>query len=215
MVDVGGYCIDSTEVTNSHYADFLASNPSAASQPTFCQWNTSFVPGQGWPATGKDTHPVVYVNWCDADAYCRWAGKRLCGKIGGGSTLTAEATDPTKSQWYNACTAGGTRKYPYGNTYSATACNGKDRGVGATMPVGASSGCVGGFPWLFDMSGNVQEYDDTCRPGPNPTPDWDLCAVRGGSYGDDASKLGCAPSGPFQTARGSGSPGWGFRCCGP
>ena len=78
-VRVEGVCVDSTEVTNAHYQAFLEQMPSAAAGPDVCDWNDSFVP-QGWPlATGTEDHPVGGVDWCDANAYCAWAGKRLCG----------------------------------------------------------------------------------------------------------------------------------------
>src|SRR5262249_31474730 len=45
MVDLGAFCIDTTEVTNTHYAAFLAANvplQSVSHDPSTCTWNTSY-----------------------------------------------------------------------------------------------------------------------------------------------------------------------------
>ena len=127
MIQVGAQCVDSTEVTNAHYAQFLAAKvtpQSTTKSPAHCSWNTTFTPSQGWPATGKDAYPVVYVDWCDALAYCQWAGKRLCGAVGGGALPYGDYADANKSQWLYACSGKGTKKYPYGDIYDGKACNG-------------------------------------------------------------------------------------------
>lgn len=204
----GAYCIDATEVTNEAYAKFLATNPSTSNQPTSCAWNDSFVPGT-WPAaSGEEKHPVTEVDWCDARAYCAWAGKRLCGRIGGGTLPYADFADPKKSEWYNACSAEGTREYPYAGTYDAQACNGVDKELGNTVEVGSLETCEGSVPGLFDMSGNVLEWEDSCD---GETGDKDLCQARGGAYGDNRDTLKCKF--PFGLARSTKLPRIGFRCC--
>ncbi len=215
--------LDAYEVTNASYAAFLAAHVDPATQPVFCAWNTSFVPSVGWPAPGEDTHPVEAVDWCDAYAYCAWAGRRLCGNIGGGTNATVYFDNGDQSQWFRGCTGGlsgtsssGWLAYPYGNVYDAGACNGADYGANATIAVGAATGCQGGLAGLFDMSGNVSEWEDSCTdgdqsdagPARGPTAQ---CGRRGGGFQDDAGGLAC--EGDILSPRTTAATGVGFRCC--
>jgi sulfatase modifying factor 1 len=162
--------------------------------------------------------PMLCANWCKAKAYCAWAGKRLCGKIGGGKLAEAfnsVATDPT-GEWYNACSQRGKTVYSFGDQYDAAACDGPDNVAGtmAPLPASAMSACHG-TTWPFDqilnMSGSVYEWDDSCVPD-GFTVD---CRIRGGSYLDnpknaaDVLKCGRAAAGQVMDT----SAGTGIRCC--
>jgi formylglycine-generating enzyme required for sulfatase activity len=210
-VRVGSYCIDRTEVTNAQYASFVAFANAAPPKPTVeCAWNTSFTPNYGWPASGAEQDlPVVGIDWCDAFAFCRWAGKRLCGAIGGGSVAAADGNDATRDQWYRVCSGAGVRGYPYGIDYDAGACNGASN---ARSNVGSHPGCVPiEHPGVFDLSGNVAEWEDLCTPvGPAQA---DTCRVRGGSNDDSPTALACTST--FEPRRDYAIALIGFRCCSP
>jgi formylglycine-generating enzyme required for sulfatase activity len=194
-----GYCIDSTEVTRAQYAVWLATNPATSGQPSYCSWNTTFTASSSCMASSYvcqggscGNHPQVCVDWCDAYAYCKAVGKRLCGKIGGGSNGYGNYANASLSQWYNACVSDGANNtYPYGSTYQATACNGYENGKGTTVPVGSMSGCqstVAGYEGVYDLSGNVWEWEDSCN---GTSGQQDLCRLRGGSFNYDAGNLRC------------------------
>ena len=206
-----GYCIDSTEVTRTSYAAFLASNPSTSTQLPECSWNASFIPTT-WD-TSQGSLPVVYVDWCDAYAYCKWDGKRMCGKIGGGPLPFSMATDPTASQWYRACSANGGLPYPYGNSYAAGTCNAAVPDA-SIAPVGGFSQCLGGYPGLFDMSGNVEEWQDSCDGTSGAT---DNCRDQAGAFdyssGDPVGSTRC----DFldSDTRSAHYHDVGIRCCAP
>ena len=208
-VSLGGgreFLIDSTEVTNGAYAAWLATNPDTASQPSECSWNTSFVPTQGWP--GKADLPVAAVDWCDAYAYCAGIGQSLCGAVGGKPERYDAYDDAGSDEWYIACSRGGAQAYPYGSVYDPTKCNGADFDASGPVPVGSLPGCVGSVPGLFDMSGNVWEWENACNGDAGAT---DMCRRRGGSWFSDAGLLTCAVGG-FD-ARNAASKYVGFRCC--
>lgn len=201
--------IDATETTNAQYADFLDAKVPVGSQPAACAMNTNFKPKSGWPvAAAKLQHPVAYVNWCDARAYCAWAGKRLCGMPGGGPTPFLSVDAVADSQWFAACSAGGARIYPYGSTFQVAACNQGDVDLKATVPVASYPACVGGLPGLFDMSGNVEEWDDSCENAVDFTA---RCHMRGGGYTGSSTFLRCENS--TVSARNNNGPEIGFRCC--
>ena len=201
MVSAGAFCIDRTEVSYTAYKTWLKTTggPITITSPQ-CAWKTDFAPGC---TPSVSSGPVSCVDYCDAETYCVNNGKSLCGAITGGTVIPALATDPTHSQWYAACTNHGATTFPYGSDYQPAACNGNDTGTGASVAPGSLPGCEGGIKGLYDMSGNLAEWENSCSDG--------LCLVRGGQYLSEQSQLRCSASIPLK--RNERFPTVGFRCC--
>jgi formylglycine-generating enzyme required for sulfatase activity len=208
----GDFCIDATEVSNGEYLKFLQAQPDggAPGQPSYCSWNSNLAPNDAtWPRPGFDDFPVANVDWCDAFAYCKWAGKRLCGRIGGGPVADIRATDATQSQWYLACAGPSGALYPYPGTYDPHACNGvENMSPPAPIEVGRTKSCEGNAPGLFDMSGNVYEWIDSCEASMGSN---DYCRMMGGGYSSPSYELACSYR--ATNTRDHFLPNVGFRCC--
>ena len=203
---VAGFSVDATEVSNGQYEAFLAvefEQEFFDALPAGCEFKTDFTP-EDFPNNPNPDLPVVNVDWCDAYAYCEWAGQELCGAIGGGPNDYSDWIDWNTSQWYRACTTAGVFEYPYGVLYEPTNCNTEDAQFGGVTEVGAFNSCEGGFPGLFDMSGNVWEWENSCN-------DMGECRRRGGSYFSDASNSRCGVGSSREREFRNGNVG--FRCC--
>jgi formylglycine-generating enzyme len=210
----GKFCIDSTEVTNAQYKEFIDA-AEEITQPEACSWNAelgslrAFEPLDHWPPPEPLLeHPVDYVDWCDAWAYCHWAGKRLCARVDG-TPPDFEDYASTRSELFYACSQGGELAYPYGDTYSPQACATEDRSQ--TLPVGSLPDCQGGYSGVFDLSGNSAEWNGLCNDAAGAT---DYCRI--GPDGVTTYELpfdhwscGFSASQPRNTA----SSALGIRCC--
>ncbi len=125
-------------VTNYEYRAFV--QDTGTSPPP--HWE-----GSDYPETLGD-HPVVYVTWYDAMAYCQW----LSEKTGTPYHL------PTEAEWEKAARSSDGRKWPWGNEWDASNCNSKESGLGHTTPPGQYSP-RGDSPYdVADMAGNVWEW---------------------------------------------------------
>lgn len=198
------FCIDTTEVTVANYTQFKMAGVSPASQSSDCAWNTSFAPGDG----PSPNHPVVKVNWCDAKAFCAWAGKRLCGAVAGGTVPAGNAGTPEVAQWLYACTNRGTSMFPYPGAYKAGACNIGGDAASPAAPVGSSTQCVT-LAGARDLLGNVWEWVDSCQANDAGIAD-DTCHWVGGAAGAPINYACNVVSGGNVTTRVADI---GFRCC--
>jgi iron(II)-dependent oxidoreductase len=97
----------------------------------------------GWTSLGDDL-PVMHVNWHEASAYCRYAGRRL----------------PAEAEWEFAASysgGNGKRRYPWGDAEERGRAN---LGANGRAPVGAfSSG--DSLAGCRQMLGNVWEWTST------------------------------------------------------
>jgi hypothetical protein len=172
LVSVGGaFFVDATEVTVAQYRRFLEEkNGDMSGQIPACSWNQSYFEEVAFE---PDDEPIRMVDWCDANAFCTWAHKRLCGRVSGGPITIEDLDDETENEWYLAC--GG----PNGNLEpnDAMECNLSD-GFRGVAPVATYPGCEGYYPGVFDMLGNVWEWIDSCQGDTGPD---DVCAPMGGS----------------------------------
>jgi formylglycine-generating enzyme len=231
----GGYCIDQLEVTRGEYQTFLdAKKGDTSGQPKGCADNSSFEPPQdpledpekACPTFSLERYPkyrdypVVCVDFCDAFAYCAWAGKRMCGKVGDTKsgvqtmdqdTLTKVAGS-TESEWAYACSQGGKTAYPYGDSYESGKCIDKarldERGTDSRLAGTEGETCHGTeppFDQIFHLSGSVTEWINFCDP-PNFA-----CGIVGGGGDSPPEYFGCFRVGTAYLLGQNG--GTGFRCC--
>jgi Sulfatase-modifying factor enzyme 1 len=204
------YCIDATEVTGGHYRTFRdAKKYDMTGQPPGCEGNTAYDDAWTQDNFPTESQPAFNIDWCDAYMYCQWAGKHLCGAVGGGViTSMDDMNDPEKSEWYNACSSGGAYSYPYGNGYDPKGCNTYDYAgiVGRPRDVPAVLTCHGPdapFDSVFDMCGNVSEWVN-----------WSEDSRRGfvgGAY--NLQPMTCAPQPTSPGKWDTTSVNRGFRCC--
>jgi len=129
--EVKAFCIDKYPVTNSQFREFIKASGYIPKDTVnyLKHWISGKIP------EGLEDHPVVYVSFEDANAYAKWAGKRL----------------PTEVEWQYA--AGGSKgyKWPWGNEFDSTRCN---NASGKTTPV--DNFPKGKSPFgIMDLTGNV------------------------------------------------------------
>jgi formylglycine-generating enzyme required for sulfatase activity len=191
------FLIDLYEVTTGQYAAFLAADKRAAPW----QWETVDL------GMHRD-RPVIGVDWHDADAYCRWAGKRL----------------PTEAEWEKAARGTDGRLYPWGNQDPTAALANFALGARFSysqvlMPVDRYE--EGRSPFgLYQTAGNVWEwtqdwygayyYQASQARNPAGPPEGQFKVLRGGSWSDLPKYL--LTYGRFKLPPGTKNSYTGFRC---
>lgn len=192
--------IDRFEVSNVEYLRFVLGT--GADWPKFWREN---------PFHEKAAlHPVINVSWHEADAFCRWAGKRL----------------PTEAEWEKAARGGDGRIFPWGNEpagwiKSNIAHPGSKRGFKYPPLANINRYDKGASPYgVYQMAGNVSEWvsdwfdPEYYRHGHDKNPHGpttgELKVFRGGSWNED-------PEVARSAGRNGGLPDresylTGFRC---
>jgi hypothetical protein len=216
---------DQSEVSMGAYQSWLDTSPPLQNQPSACSWNDTFEPDPsclGDPAVlVADGQPEVCIDWCDAYAYCAGQGRRLCGRIAGGMNDFDAYDDPNSSQWMNACSAGGQYDWETGDPPppDPIGCVHSGSQVSTPYAVGTHANCTSpspGYEHLRDLSGNVEEWEDSCERDAESgsASASDACRTRGGSFETprDATRCDAVPA--SAKTRSNFAPTLGFRCCG-
>ena len=194
-LDLPPFYISRTEVTVAAFSAFVSAT----------KWR---IDRRAIEAPGA--HPVAFVSWPDALAYCRWletvlkASPDTAPEVAQHLREGWRVTLPTEAQWEKAARGGDRRRYPWGDTPRRDRANYESS---APTPVGqfACPECANG---LADMAGNVWEW--TRSPyQPYPYDEADdrtgleadaLWVMRGGAFNDQARLVRAS-------ARGAAEPG--------
>lgn len=182
------FLMDRYEVTNEEYADFLAANDDVKKP---LSWRKRSCP------SGKERLPVVGVSFKDAEAYAKWAEKRL----------------PSAEEWQFAASGGQNRQFPWGNYSSLDfkRCNSRLANKAKLTPIDSfaedKDGNLRGSSsfGMLNMSGNAAEW--TVNSGATGLKS---AYASGGSF--KSHIFGCQASSRVKLSKTSRRVDLGFRC---
>lgn len=194
-VTLDGYWIQQTNVTNRMYAQCVAVGT--------CTPPTQELGGPVYNNPQYANHPVVGVNWDQAQTYCTWIQGSL----------------PSEAQWEKAARGANGNLYPWGS--GEPACDILNFGYCSGRTSEVDEFKEGASPYgLYDMAGNVYQwifdwYDQNYysnAPALNPMgpESGEYRAIRGSSFESEKSQLD--PAIRRYGARVYHSRDLGFRC---
>lgn len=127
LVNLDAFYIDKYEVTNGLYRACVEDGP--------CETPSDTLPGD---TLTRENHPIVYVDWHMANAYCRWRDARL----------------PTEAEWEKAARGTDGFDYPWDMEMKTGYANvsGDD-----TKPVDSDPNDESPYK-VYNMAGNVSEW---------------------------------------------------------
>jgi len=170
QVTLKAYYIDQTEVTLAQFKAFVeASGYQTTSE---AKGDALQYTWRAFDTPDRQDHPVRWMSWHDANAYCQWAGKRL----------------PTEAEWEKAARGTEGLIYPWGNVWDEARVPRGDTAPASAFPDGASPygvlGMAGGvWEWVHDWYDPFYyQYGPTEDPtGPAEARDR---VLRGGAFGN-------------------------------
>jgi formylglycine-generating enzyme required for sulfatase activity len=135
-IHLDAFSIDRYEVTNHQYQQFIAATGHRKAGPP-SRYAKSISKMRG------PNQPVVYVSWDDANAYCRWKGKRL----------------PTEAEWEKAMRGTDGRLWPWGNQEKPNGANWARVQDGHEVSARVGTFQTDQSPYgVMDGAGNVMEW---------------------------------------------------------
>lgn len=155
-ITISDYYISRYPVTEAQYWQFI--------QETNRTLPLHWINGR--PLPQRLNCPVVYVNWYDALAYCRWLSRRI-----GNLELTEEQRDwwestdklillPTEAEWESACRGNAGSAYAWGNDYDPGKANTNEENLGESVAVGLFPKGASCYT-AMDLGGNIREWTTT------------------------------------------------------
>jgi serine/threonine-protein kinase len=189
-VRVSSFYIDINEVTCEEYLKFAIAEHHRL-PPNWTGGN--FPPGAA-------KQPVTGVDWHDATAYAKWAGKRL----------------PTEEEWEYAARGSNGGRYPWGNDWKPNIANAGDSSAKRLTDVGSypeGKTATG----VMDMIGNAWEWttsDVNAYPGGHlsSTVPKAVKVIRGGSWQESKQQATTTYRGFLEMSGAENYSATGFRC---
>lgn len=180
MVTLDDFYLDKYDVTNDQFAQFIQANQAWAKgnvdpKDKYLEYWLDAAPPEALMQ-----HPVTFITWPSAVAYCNWMDKRL----------------PTEIEYEWAAGDGKTRsEFPWGDAFPTNdLVNWSGNDIETTTAVGSYPPNERG---LYDMAGNIWHftadpwlgsYEQMLNAAEVENPD-NRYVIRGGSFGASAANL--------------------------